>query len=53
MQYNEELVLLANEKLNEQFRKRLDWVNTKLMEEAKAEEELLKLKNQQRELYGS
>ncbi|XP_065368910.1 trichohyalin [Calliphora vicina] len=50
MQYNEELILLLNEKLNEQFRKRLDWLNTKLMEQHKAEEELLKLKNQQREL---
>ncbi|XP_037810825.1 trichohyalin [Lucilia sericata] len=50
MQYNEELILLMNAKLNEQFRKRLDWLNTKRMEEHKAEEELLKLKNQQREL---
>ncbi|KAM7345485.1 uncharacterized protein ACRADG_011757 isoform 2-T2 [Cochliomyia hominivorax] len=50
MQYDEELALLLNEKLNEQYRKRLNWLNTKLIEEEDAEMELLKLKNQQREL---
>lgn len=50
MQLQEELIVFINERLEEQFQKRLDWINAKSLERAKAEEELLKLKNQQREL---
>ena len=50
MQHEEEIILLLNERLKEQFQKRLDWINACSLERAKAEEELLKLKNQQREL---
>ncbi|TMW44763.1 hypothetical protein DOY81_010157, partial [Sarcophaga bullata] len=50
IQFEEEILLLLNERLQEQFQKRLDWINAWSLERAKAEEELLKLKNQQREL---
>ncbi|XP_073847067.1 uncharacterized protein [Musca autumnalis] len=50
MQQNEELFHLVKERVESAKRKRLEWINTKRMERQQAEEELLKLKNLQRQL---
>ncbi|XP_019892240.2 mRNA export factor GLE1 [Musca domestica] len=50
LQQNEELLFLAKERVESAKQQRLDWINTKCIERQQAEEELLKLKNRQREL---
>uniref|UniRef100_A0A1I8MZG0 Trichohyalin-plectin-homology domain-containing protein n=1 Tax=Musca domestica TaxID=7370 RepID=A0A1I8MZG0_MUSDO len=50
LQQNEELLLLAKERVESAKQQRLDWINTKCIERQQAEEELLKLKNRQRDL---
>uniref|UniRef100_A0A1A9WJ05 Trichohyalin-plectin-homology domain-containing protein n=1 Tax=Glossina brevipalpis TaxID=37001 RepID=A0A1A9WJ05_9MUSC len=50
MCYNEEILHRINERIKESFQKRFEWLNTQRLERERAEEELLKLKRQQREL---
>uniref|UniRef100_A0A1B0AHS3 Trichohyalin-plectin-homology domain-containing protein n=1 Tax=Glossina pallidipes TaxID=7398 RepID=A0A1B0AHS3_GLOPL len=50
IRYNEEVLWLINERVKESFQKRIEWLNTQRLERERAEVELLKLKQQQREL---
>lgn len=50
IRYNEEILWLINERVKESFEKRIEWLNTQRLERERAEVELLKLKQQQREL---